>query len=244
MNPREFSAPHSYWGEGVDSPIHRNSHNTPTRTYKGVPLSEWHVFERDHEEVRGLRAPAAWGGPPDKREVRNRYVRRDDPEKAETIAALRRGFGQRRAIPAKARFRVLERCGFKCVYCGRPATEVPLVIDHVVPVVAGGSDDEANLAAACRDCNAGKGGTPLEGHEPPAPETTADGYAIARVRLKRGKVCWYWVIDRCPFCAGRHTHGGGPLNGNPRRLLGHRSQHCMEGPEWPRDGYELVESPR
>lgn len=235
----------------VDSPINRNSHNTLPHTHRTeqpfegeLRLSDAAAYEVTHEEVRGLRLPAAWGAPPTKREIRGRYVRRDDPEKAEKIAALRRRFGQRRPIGAKVRFRVLERCGFKCAYCGRPASEVPLVIDHVVPVVAGGLDDESNLAAACRDCNAGKGGTPLEDYRPQPLEVTADGYAVARVRLKRGKVCWYWVVERCPFCAGRHTHGGGPLAGDPRRLLGHRGQHCMEGPEWPRAGYVLREATR
>ncbi|UGT65285.1 HNH endonuclease [Nocardia gipuzkoensis] len=34
-----------------------------------------------------------------------------------------------------------------------------LTVDHVVPVALGGSDDPSNLAAACKDCNAGKTST-------------------------------------------------------------------------------------
>jgi 5-methylcytosine-specific restriction endonuclease McrA len=240
-------------GEAVDSQILRNSHNTPTRTYSptdagggwlGGPLSEVETRLAGHEEVRGLRAPASWGSPPNKREVRNVYVRRDDPNKRERVAELRRRFGGREPIGRRVRFRVLERCNFACSYCGRRPPEVELVIDHVDPVVLGGSSDEENLTAACRDCNAGKGAVPLKGHEPAEGPTEINGYPVARVRLKRGEVCWYWVIDRCPFCGTRHTHGGGPLDGDPRRLLGHRSQHCMEGPMWPHAGYMLVEARR
>lgn len=54
------------------------------------------------------------------------------------------------------RFRVLRRCNFRCHYCGRPASEVPLEIDHVVLRSLDGSDDESNLVAACVDCNRGK----------------------------------------------------------------------------------------
>ena len=41
----------------------------------------------------------------------------------------------------KLRQRVLERDEWTCAYCGRPANQV----DHIVPRLAGGPDDEANL---------------------------------------------------------------------------------------------------
>ena len=40
-----------------------------------------------------------------------------------------------------------------CVYCGDPAVE----IDHVVPVVKGGTHELSNLVPACRPCNRSKG---------------------------------------------------------------------------------------
>jgi hypothetical protein len=60
----------------------------------------------------------------------------------------------RPGIRRDLRFRVLHRSQFRCSYCG--ASGVPLHLDHVVPVAAGGDDDEANLVAACEDCNSGK----------------------------------------------------------------------------------------
>jgi 5-methylcytosine-specific restriction endonuclease McrA len=51
------------------------------------------------------------------------------------------------------RAEVLERDGYTCGYCGRPAQEV----DHRLPLARGGSDNPANLVAACRCCNLAKG---------------------------------------------------------------------------------------
>ena len=64
----------------------------------------------------------------------------------------------RDAVPAQLRFRVLERDGFRCRYCGRPGTApgVVLHVDHVLPRVAGGATAEANLRTACEECNLGK----------------------------------------------------------------------------------------
>lgn len=59
------------------------------------------------------------------------------------------------------RFKVLERDGFRCYYCGRTAPDVVLDVDHKVPVREGGKDDLDNLVAACVDCNTGKSGHPL-----------------------------------------------------------------------------------
>jgi 5-methylcytosine-specific restriction endonuclease McrA len=62
-------------------------------------------------------------------------------------------------LPARLRFRILGRDGFRCRYCGRPgdAPGVVLHVDHVVPVAAGGTTSEDNLRTACEECNLGKG---------------------------------------------------------------------------------------
>jgi hypothetical protein len=61
-------------------------------------------------------------------------------------------------IRAQMRFRVLQRDGFRCRYCGRPgnAPGVVLHVDHVVPLAAGGTSTEDNLLTACEECNLGK----------------------------------------------------------------------------------------
>jgi HNH endonuclease len=60
-------------------------------------------------------------------------------------------------IPPQLRFRVLQRDGFRCQYCGRSARDgATLHLDHVVPVAAGGQTSEDNLITACETCNLGK----------------------------------------------------------------------------------------
>lgn len=63
---------------------------------------------------------------------------------------------RRRGISPGKRYRILQRDGFKCVYCGAKAGDVELQIDHVVPVARGGGGADDNLVASCSDCNSGK----------------------------------------------------------------------------------------
>ena len=59
---------------------------------------------------------------------------------------------KRPSIPAPVRREVFAEG--PCVYCGDPADH----IDHVRPIVYGGTNDLANLVPACRACNASKSG--------------------------------------------------------------------------------------
>lgn len=41
-----------------------------------------------------------------------------------------------------------------CTYCGTPETkDNPLTIDHIIPLIRGGSDARDNKCVACRRCN-------------------------------------------------------------------------------------------
>lgn len=62
-------------------------------------------------------------------------------------------------IAHRTRFKILQKYGFKCRYCGRGHPQVSiqvLQIDHVVSVADGGKNQEDNLVVACQDCNLGK----------------------------------------------------------------------------------------
>jgi hypothetical protein len=52
------------------------------------------------------------------------------------------------------RARVMRKDGHKCRTC---QTTKHLSIDHIIPVVAGGGDEESNLQVLCRRCNSRKG---------------------------------------------------------------------------------------
>lgn len=75
-----------------------------------------------------------------------------------------RGRKRRRGLSAKKRFRILNRDGFTCRYCGQAAPYVVLHVDHITPVCNGGDDDDDNLVAACEDCNAGKSADDIINH--------------------------------------------------------------------------------
>src|SRR5262249_20384771 len=47
------------------------------------------------------------------------------------------------------------RAGHRCEYCHAPEAvfNLPLEVEHIVPLVRGGEDTAANWALACRACN-------------------------------------------------------------------------------------------
>jgi hypothetical protein len=69
-----------------------------------------------------------------------------------------RPYAPRDRIPKGMRFSVLQRDGFRCVYCGRGEVDGQrLHVDHLRPVSRGGQTTMDNLVTACEDCNLGKG---------------------------------------------------------------------------------------
>lgn len=72
----------------------------------------------------------------------------------------------RTGIGARLRFEILKRDNFRCQYCGAAAPNVQLQIEHILPVIAGGTNDPDNLCAACQRCNAGKAAIELDDRLP------------------------------------------------------------------------------
>lgn len=58
------------------------------------------------------------------------------------------------------RFRILQRDGFRCVYCGATPDVAELHVDHYQPKSRGGTDHQSNLRTACRACNLSKSDSP------------------------------------------------------------------------------------
>jgi 5-methylcytosine-specific restriction endonuclease McrA len=58
----------------------------------------------------------------------------------------------------KLRFKIFNRDNFRCVYCGRSVIEdkIKLQVDHLIPRVKGGTNEENNLITSCSECNLGK----------------------------------------------------------------------------------------
>jgi hypothetical protein len=64
---------------------------------------------------------------------------------------------KRQTLSKKLRFEVFKRDDFTCQYCGAQPPAVVLEVDHIHPVVEGGSNNQENLITACDHCNRGKG---------------------------------------------------------------------------------------
>lgn len=88
-------------------------------------------------------------------------------------------------VSTRTRFEVFKRDRFTCHYCGRTPPTVLLELDHVLPRVAGGTDDRENLITACQDCNRGKAGNLLE--EGAAPVVSRDVVAELAERVKQAQ---------------------------------------------------------
>ena len=54
----------------------------------------------------------------------------------------------------KVRERILKKYNHKCAICG---SKKNLTIDHIIPVLLGGTNDDDNLQVLCRSCNSSKG---------------------------------------------------------------------------------------
>ena len=48
-----------------------------------------------------------------------------------------------------------EEYHYLCAYCRKP--DCKLTVDHMVPIIRGGSNDIENIAPACQSCNSKKG---------------------------------------------------------------------------------------
>lgn len=62
------------------------------------------------------------------------------------------------SIPNSVRDRVRSRAGYRCEFCriDQDCQVATFPVDHVIPVVLGGSPAEENLCLACPRCNASK----------------------------------------------------------------------------------------
>lgn len=66
----------------------------------------------------------------------------------------------RKSLSSSVRLAVLERDGWRCVYC--ETEDGPFHVDHILPVSKGGLDELENLACSCATCNLSKGAKLLD----------------------------------------------------------------------------------
>ena len=64
----------------------------------------------------------------------------------------------RTSLSPMKRLEVFRRDKFTCSYCGKWFPVSQLEVDHITPVIQGGTDEDDNLTTACISCNRSKGG--------------------------------------------------------------------------------------
>lgn len=62
-----------------------------------------------------------------------------------------------RTLSTARRAEIYQRDQKKCYICDAPLTINEIELDHIVPVILGGSSDPSNIACSCRTCNRSKG---------------------------------------------------------------------------------------
>ena len=67
--------------------------------------------------------------------------------------SLRRIISLNEKVSKKDRIFIFKRDKFKCVWCGKMDREIELQIDHIIPLIKGGSNNLNNLQTLCKDCN-------------------------------------------------------------------------------------------
>ena len=98
------------------------------------PLNEFEILKQQRQEMRDAITAAG-----------QKQIKPKAPNK-------------RHCVTPSKRFRVVDRDGFKCQYCGATPGTSELHVDHIVPVCQGGTNEESNLITSCKTCNFGKSG--------------------------------------------------------------------------------------
>ena len=60
---------------------------------------------------------------------------------------------KRKRLTEDEKFKILERQGHRCAWCGKPLTYGRVHFDHKKPLALGGSDTLRNIQALCPECH-------------------------------------------------------------------------------------------
>lgn len=93
-----------------------------------------------------------------------KFLRQSDVVETEVLSKMENGKLYKavvrkcqRSIDQQVSWNVFRRDGYACRYCGRD--RIPLTVDHLILWEDGGPSIEANLVAACKQCNKTRGNT-------------------------------------------------------------------------------------
>lgn len=115
---------------------------------------EWKA--RNPDRVRELSRDHYWRHVDEQRE-RNRKWAKDHPEQVLERVNRRRAIKVNAGgeISAQDWQEIKAQFGGKCLKCGR--NDLPLTMDHIIPLFVGGTNDPSNIQPLCKPCNSSKG---------------------------------------------------------------------------------------
>ncbi|MBO5387905.1 MAG: HNH endonuclease, partial [Lachnospiraceae bacterium] len=60
---------------------------------------------------------------------------------------------QRKSFNQEERQKILDKTCCSCGHCGKKLDVTEMTVDHIFPLYKGGTHDEYNLIALCKECN-------------------------------------------------------------------------------------------
>lgn len=63
---------------------------------------------------------------------------------------------KKKYISKTTKHQLFKKFNYRCCECGATNKEATLTVDHIIPLVRGGTDDFTNLQVLCFDCNRDK----------------------------------------------------------------------------------------
>lgn len=133
---------------------------------KGRIASRMRKWRKDNHETAQEYSRRWYKANAEANKEKSRQWKRDHPDlvreyrratKHRRKAAIRESGGSYTAAEWAA---LVEHYGGRCLCCGR--RDVKLTVDHVVPLIMGGSNDISNLQPLCRSCNCSKQGKHID----------------------------------------------------------------------------------
>jgi len=129
---------------------------------------------------------------------------------------------------------LLEKFNRKCVYCGKE--NVPLEIEHIVPISRGGTNRISNLTISCHDCNNAKGSLTAEEFGHPKVQALAKKPLMDATLVTATRWAVYEILKATGLVIECGTGGRTKLNRTRSNLpKEHYYDACCVGASTPED---------
>lgn len=142
---------HWNWKGGIE--------NNPK--YRSARLLKWKSENKDKvkESAKKYRVKMKLVNPDKKREYDRKWIKKDIAKKKRYFNNSIRSFkikGSRGKFTMEQWEALKSKYSYMCLCCKRFEPDIKLTIDHVVPIIMGGSNNINNIQPLCINCNSAK----------------------------------------------------------------------------------------